>query len=115
VRARRSKEKKEEEATKPGAVLVGLVYIIIAATIAYFLSGLVIQQVDLYQLLGLYDIELPLIKVPGGDIPQWVLQLVLGALIFFLLQPFIVIVTGLLSRGEQEEPYERSYRNPWER
>jgi hypothetical protein len=75
------------------------------AVVAYFLSSLVVQQVNLYELLGLYDIELPLVNVPGRDIPQWVLQLVLGILIFLILQPFIVIITGLFSGEGQEEPH----------
>jgi hypothetical protein len=91
---------------------LSLAYITTVAIVAYFLSSLVVQQVNLYELLGLYDIELPLINVPGRDIPQWVLQLVLGILIFLILQPFIVIITGLFSGEGQEEPHERPFRNP---
>ena len=111
---RRRKTQKEEEKPKAGTVLVSLVYFIIIAGIAYFLSRLVLQQVDPYELFGLYGTELPLIKTPGTDIPRWVFQLILGLVLFFLLQPFVVIFTSLLGGGKKEEEYHRPFRNPWE-
>ena len=111
---RRRRSQKEEEKPKKGTVLVSVVYFVIIAGIAYFLSRLVLQQVDPYELLGLYGTELPLIKIPGTDIPRWVFQLIVGLILFFLMQPFVVIFTGLLV-GEKEEDYEREFRNPWDR
>jgi hypothetical protein len=112
---RRRKTQKEEEKPKPGTVLVSVVYFTIIAGVAYFLSRLVLQQVDPYELLGLYGTEIPLIKAPGTDIPRWVFQLILGLILFFLLQPLMVIFTSLLGGEKKEEEYRREFRNPWER
>ena len=111
---RRRKTKQEEETPKAGTVLVSVVYFVIIAGIAYFLSRYVMQQVDPYELLGLYGTDLPLIKIPGTDVPRWVFQLILGLVLFFLMQPFVVIFTSLLV-GEKEEEYQRDFHNPWQR
>jgi hypothetical protein len=113
---RRRKTQKEEAKPKPGTVLVSLVYFTIIAGVAYFLSRLVLQQVDPYELLGLYGTEIPLIKAPATDVPQWVFHLILGLVFFFLLQPFVVLFTGLFSGGKkEEEEYRRVFRDPGER
>jgi hypothetical protein len=113
---RRQQSRKEREQVKAGTVLLSLVYFVLIAIVAYFLSRFVLQQVDPYDLLGLYGAQIPLIKTPATDIPRWVFQLILGVIIFFLLQPFVVIFTGLFSGGKKEEDeYGRTFQNPWER
>jgi len=110
----RQQSKKEKEKVKAGTLFVSLVYFMIIAVVAYFLSRFVLQQVDPYELLGLYGTQIPLIKAPATDIPRWVFHLILGLIFFFLLQPFVVIFTGLLGGGKKEEEYRRPFQNPWD-
>jgi phage shock protein PspC (stress-responsive transcriptional regulator) len=107
--------KEEEKKLKPRTAFLGCIYFIVIVTVAYFLSGFVMEQVDLYDLLGLNDMEVPLIKVPGEDIPEWALQLVLAVLVFFLVQPFAYVVVALLNPPKKDEEYQRPFQNPWNR
>ena len=109
----REREKKAQK-VKPATALLSCLYVIIVAAISFLLAGLVLSQVDIYRELGLNNAELPLIKVPGSDIPEWVLQLALAALIFALLQPLVVIIVGLFGRRSGEESTQPP-PNPWER
>ena len=69
------------------------------------------NQTDLRALLGLDSFKVPLINVPGSDIPDLALQLVLGFLIFFILQLLLVSFIGLFKK--QKNPYD-DYDNPWD-
>lgn len=106
---------KEKQEFKSRTAVVGLVYVVGVIAVAYLLSILVISQVDLYDLLGLDRTEIPVINLPGRDIPQWVLQLVLVVLIFFFIQPLVYIAVALFGGGKKEEQQEKSFQNPWER
>lgn len=108
--------RREEEPEKPklGATCMSLVYVLIVGAVAFFLAGLVMAQVNLYEVLGLYGTEVPVINASGEDIPKWALQLVLGILIFFLLQPFAVIGLALLGRRKKEDEFGASPQNPWQ-
>ena len=108
---RQRREKAEKP--KPRSTLLSLIYIIIVAGAAYFLAGLVMDQADLYKVLGLRSSEIPLIKVPGEDVPQWALQMALAFLIFFVLQPLVVIVTGLFTRGTKEDEFDQPPPGRW--
>jgi TRAP-type C4-dicarboxylate transport system permease small subunit len=87
----------EPEKPKRRTACLSLLYVVIVLGVAFLLAGLVMEQVDLYDVLGLYNTEIPLIKVPGTDIPRWVLQLAVAILFFFILQPLIFVVTALLN------------------
>ena len=110
-RQRRNKAEKP----KPRSVLLSLIYVIIVAAVAYLLAGLVMDQVDLYNVLGLRGSEIPLINVPGKDVPEWALQLALGFLIFIILQPLVVVVTGLFIRGPKEDEFDQMPPSRWQR
>jgi hypothetical protein len=88
---------REPEKPKRRTACLSLLYVIILLGVAFLLAGLVMEQVDLYEVLGLYNAEIPLVKVPGTDIPKWVLQLAVAIVFFFVLQPLIFMVTALLS------------------
>jgi len=91
------------------------VYVILVAAIAFAVASVVMARGDLYEVLGLKGAELPLIKVPGEDIPEWALRLVLTAIIFFLLQPLFVIFTGLFTRRKREDEFDQPPPSSWRR
>ncbi len=72
-------------------------------------------QIDFYELFGLSDLEIPLLKAPADEIPEWVIQIALAVVIFVILQALMVIIAGLFSRGEREEEFSQHPPNPWER
>jgi TRAP-type C4-dicarboxylate transport system permease small subunit len=109
----RQREQKKEK-TKPRSSLFSCVYVVIVIAAAFVLSSLIMRQLDLYDLLGLDRAEIPFLDIPGRDIPQWALQLVLGIAIFFILQPLVYITAALLGAGKAEEDYGQPHRNPWE-
>jgi hypothetical protein len=99
--------KQEPKKPKRSTACLGLVYVAIVLGVAYFLAGLVMDQVDLYDVLGLRDIEIPVINTPGREIPTWVLQLGLAIIFFFVLQPLVFLVTALLSPKKKEDDLSR--------
>jgi preprotein translocase subunit SecG len=109
ARERREKEKEAKRSTK----IVNFIYFVIIVAVAYFLSSLVMNQVDVYDALGLYKTTLPLIKKPATDIPEWAIQLVLAGLIFFILQFLLVIVVGMFKKEEDE--FAEASKDYWKR
>jgi TRAP-type C4-dicarboxylate transport system permease small subunit len=105
---------KEEKKTKPSTAIMGCLYVAAIAIVSFLIAGFVMSQVNLYQVLGLGSAVIPVIDVPGTDIPEWVLQIGLAALIFFLIQPLVVIVVGVLGRQRGRETVQQP-PNPWER
>jgi TRAP-type C4-dicarboxylate transport system permease small subunit len=99
--------KQEPKKPKPSTACLGLVYVAIVIGVAYFLAGLVMEQVDLYDVLGLNDIEIPVINTPGREIPTWALQAGLAIIFFFILQPLVFLVTALLSPKKKEDDFYR--------
>jgi hypothetical protein len=113
----RSTQRRREEETKPsaGSTLFSVAYVAIVILTAFLLSSLIMDRVDLYDLLGLNRAEIPLINVPGRDIPAWSLQLVLGLLIFFMLQPLVFIAAALFGVGKKEEDLGTPGQSRWDR
>ena len=109
---RQRREKAEKP--KPRSAFLSLIYLIIVAGVAYYLAGLVMDQVDLYKILGLQGSEIPLIKAPGEDIPEWALQLALAFLIFIILQPLAVVITGLFTQGKKKEEFDQLPPGRWQ-
>jgi len=109
----REREKKPEK-TKPSTAIMSCLYVAAIAVVSFLIAGFVMSQVNLYRVLGINSMEIPVVNVPGTDIPEWVLQLVLAALIFFIIQPLVVIVVGLFGRRGRDE-YVQPPPNPWER
>jgi Ca2+/Na+ antiporter len=105
---------KEAEKTKTSTALLSCLYVAAIAVISFFIAGFVMSQVNLYRVLGLSSVEIPVINVPGTDIPELVLQLVLAALVFFLIQPLFVIVVGVFWRRGGDKAVQQP-PNPWER
>ena len=105
---------KNAEKTKPSTAILSCLYVAVIAFISFLIAGFVMSQVNLYRILGINSLQIPVLDVPGTDIPEWVLQLVLAALIFFLIQPLVVIVVGLFGRRGGDE-YVKPPPNPWER
>ena len=89
-------------------------YLVIVAVGSFLLAGLVMAQVDLYRLAGLNTLEIPVIEVPGSDIPEWALQLVLAVFIFLVVQPVVVILVGLFGRRSDKGEFAQPPPNPWE-
>ena len=104
-----SKKKQPKQSNK----LFSVIYFLVLVVVAFFLASLVMQQVDLYELLGLYRTKIPLINVPGRDIPAWALKIVLTLIILFVLQLVSVFVMGFFMGGKRElhEPF----RDQWDR
>jgi len=101
-----SKEKKELTA---GAKFLSFVYFLIIVVIAYFLSGLAMEQLRANDLT---NIEIPKLNKP---VPEWVLQLAIGLVIFSLLQFVFVFVFGLLKgRGKNVYKYQPP-QDQWKR
>jgi TRAP-type C4-dicarboxylate transport system permease small subunit len=107
--------KNAENKPEPRTAFASCVYVAIIAIVSFLLAGFVMAQVDLYGLLGLNRTEIPFVNIPGQDIPQLVLHLALAVLIFFILQPLVVVVTGLFSRKESEDQFSQAPPNPWDR
>ena len=95
----RELEKKE---IKRSTKLFNFIYFLIIVAISYLVSTLIMDQVDVYDVLGLETTNLPVINKPGTDIPLWVFQVALALVIFFTLQFIIVFVLGLI-KGEEDE------------
>lgn len=92
----RERQKKKER-LKPRIVFISLVYFVVIVVVAYFLSGLVMEELDLGSRLV---VRIPLIN---RGVPQWVFQLALAAIIFFAVQFLSVFVLGLFGRKKKEE------------
>jgi hypothetical protein len=107
------KEKKVEKAT-PQAALFGCVYVAILAAVAFLISGFLMQQFDLYDELGIGVVDLPLVNT-AVEIPEWALQVAMTVLIFFFLQPFAVILLGMLGLRKTEEEPSQSPQGRWQR
>lgn len=107
-------QRQKEEQVKPRTTIFGCVYVAIVVAISFFLAGFVMEQIDLYDELGIADMEIPLINYPGKDIPEWTLLAALTVVIFFVLQPLIVIVMGVFSRRDSGDSSSQPPANPWE-
>jgi len=105
----RPKKKGPKQSTK----LFSFIYFLVLVVVAYFLASLVMQQVDLYDLLGLYRTKIPVINVPGRDIPAWALKILLALIILFILQLVSVFVMGFFTGGKRE--LHDPYRDQWDR
>jgi hypothetical protein len=99
---------------KSSTVLVRVIFVFVIAVIAYLLAGLVIDRFDLYQVIRSNPVDIPLINVSSSEIPEWLLRIVLTLIIFFLLQPLLVIILDLIN-PEKEEPIETGYPDSWSR
>jgi hypothetical protein len=104
-------QKKKQKELKRSTKLFNFFFFIIVVAAAYYLSGLAMEKADLYNQMGLGDTKLPAIKKP---VPEWVLQLVLGVFIFFILQFISAFAFGLF-KGEEKESYGPSYQDQWKR
>jgi hypothetical protein len=107
------RDKKDQKA-KPSTTISSCLYVAVIAVVSFLIAGFALSQVDVYRVLGLNTAEIPVINVPGTDIPQLVFQLALAALVFFLIQMLVVIVCGFLGRRGGEK-YVPPPPNPWER
>ena len=103
-RERRETEKK----AKPRTVFVSFVYFVFVLVVAFFLSGFLMEQVDLGDLLVF---RIPLIN---RAVPQWVFQLALAAIIFLFLQFIFIIILGLFGGKKREEELYKPDQN-WRR
>jgi hypothetical protein len=113
VSAYQGPDRKDQKA-KPSTTISSCLYVAVIAVVSFLIAGFALSQVDVYRVLGLNSVEIPVINVPGTDIPQLVFQLLLAALIFFLLQMLVVIVFGFLGRRGGEK-HDAPPLNPWER
>jgi flagellar basal body-associated protein FliL len=109
------RREQEQEKSKPGTTFLSCVFVVIVAAVSILLAGLVMEQIDFYEAFGLRGSEIPLIKVPGNEIPPSLLQIVLAVVIFFLLQALVVIFAGLFTGHKREEEITQPPPNPWER
>lgn len=107
-------KKKEEEKTTPQVALFGCVYVAILAAAAFLISGFLMQQFDLYDELGIGVVDLPLVNT-AVEIPEWALQVAMTVLIFFFLQPFAVILLGMLGLRKTEEEPSQFPQGRWQR
>ncbi len=96
-----------------GFKFFSVVYFIIFVAIAFFLSSLVMNKWDVYDLLSLNTLTIPGINKPGSDIPEMAIQVALAGIIFFILQFVTVFVISIFKREEDE--YERLYREQSQR
>jgi preprotein translocase subunit SecG len=103
-------QKRQQKELKRSTKFLNFAYFIIVVAAAYYLSGLAMEKADLYDELDLGGMKLPAINKP---VPEWVLQLVLAAIIFFILQFVFVFVVGLIKGGEKDA-YE-AYKDQWGR
>ncbi len=107
-----STRRKQEEPTR-GFKLFSFAYFIIIVVVAFFISGQVMNQWDIYELLGLNTITIPVIEKSAGDIPELAIQLVLTGILFFVLQFITVFIIGIFKKEEDE--YEQAYRDQYRR
>jgi uncharacterized membrane protein len=98
----RTYQQRKKKEPKRSSKLFGFIYFLVLVVVAYFLASLVMQQVDLYDLLGLYRTRIPVINVPGTDIPEWAFKVVLALIILFILQLVSVLVVGFFKGGKRE-------------
>jgi TRAP-type C4-dicarboxylate transport system permease small subunit len=105
VKTYQQRREKKDDKPKPQTAFLSCIYVAIIAVVSFILAGLVMEQLDLFNELGIADLEIPLIHFPGRDIPEWALQLVVAAVIFFVLQTLVVVVTGLFGRREKGDEY----------
>lgn len=104
----RNREKRAEKPTLRSVILSSF-YFIALGIVAFILAGLLMDHFDLYRLFGLNTIVLPLLKVSLGQVPRRALQITLGILILFLLQPLVVILIDLLGVGRKRDGFDRRY------
>ena len=102
-----SMHEQQEEPTR-GFKFFSVVYFLILVAVAFFLASLVMNQWDIYKLLGLNTFTIPGINKPGRDIPETAIQVVLAGIVFFVLQFVTVFVISIFKKEEDE--YERLYR-----
>jgi hypothetical protein len=105
----RERKQKAEE-IQPRIVIFGCIYIIVLTIVAFLLAGVVMDHVDLYRVFNLYGTEIPLVKIRGYDIPQWVLQMILTLIVILFLQPIIIIVVGLISWKRSDFDWPSQFR-----
>ena len=106
-----SRRRDESEKPKASSTLFSFIYFVLVIVASFFIAGFVMEQANLRASLGLDSFKIPLINVPGSDIPDLALQLVLAFLIFFILQLTLVSFIGLFKK--QRDPYD-PYDNPWD-
>jgi uncharacterized membrane protein len=99
----REEREKKAQASKT-SLFLSFVFFVIIVVAAYFASGWMMDQMNFYRELG----------VPR-EVPAWAIQLVLGAIVFFVLRLLFVLVVGWLGGGKEEPISYDSLQNPWER
>ncbi len=88
--------------------LFGFIYFIILVAVSFFLSSMAMKQWDIYKLLDLKSMTLPLVNKSGDIFPEIAVQLALAAIIFFVLQFVTVFVISIFKKEEDE--FERMYQ-----
>ncbi len=106
-----SQRRDEPEKPQASSTFFSLIYFILVIAASFFIAGFAMEQADLRNALGIDTFKIPLINVPGSDIPDLALQLVLAFLIFFVLQLVLVSFIGLFKK--KKDPYD-VYNNTWE-
>lgn len=104
--------KDKEEKPRARTVLLNAVVVTIIAIVAYFLAGFLMDQLELYDLLGLDSVEM---RGAEASIPEWALQVVLGVILFFILQPLVVIALDLFGAGKKKDETAQPYQDQWRR
>ncbi len=103
--------KPEPQEPSASAKLLSFIYFVIIAGAAYYLSRLAMPYL---RDAGLTDITIPKLNKP---LPPWVVQLVIGIIILFMLQFILVFLFGLV-KGRKKNVYEYtppSQRGSWRR
>jgi hypothetical protein len=106
-----SQRRDEPEKSTASSTFFSFIYFILVIVASFFIAGFVMGQTNLRASLGLDSFKIPLINVPGSDIPDLALQLVLAFLIFFVLQLALVSFIGLFKK--KKDPYESYNNDPW--
>ena len=109
---RQTRTAKEEEKTSPHVGVFGCVYVVGLAIAAFLFAGFLMQQFDLYNELDIGIVDLPLVNT-AVELPEWALQAAVAVLIFFLVQPFAVILLGMLGLRTTEEESAQYPQGHW--
>jgi hypothetical protein len=107
-------QRQKEEQARPRTLVIGCIYVIVVVAISYVMAGFLMEEFDLFNELGIRDMEIPLVNYSLEDVPEWTLHIALTAGIFLILQPLVVIVMGIFTRGESGTKPSQPPPNPWE-
>jgi hypothetical protein len=107
---RRRRDKAEKPRTT--TVLLRFFFVLLIAAAAYLIAGLLMDRLDLYSLVRSNPIEISRIDFSSADLPRWAVQALVGAAIFIILQPLLVILLDL-ARPRRDEGFDPDYEDQW--